>query len=25
MLEIWYRQYQYKDAPLRDMAGTESG
>ncbi len=25
MLEIWYRQYQYKDAPLLYMARTEAG
>ncbi len=25
MLEIWYRQYQYKDAPLRYMVRTEAG
>jgi hypothetical protein len=25
MLQIWYRQYQYKDAPLRDVVRTEAG
>ncbi len=25
MLEIWYRQYQYKDAPLRYVVRTEAG